>query len=165
MIKLLGLLAVTVSCAMGGFYISSMKRKRVSQLEEIIRLIKEIEISMGFSRLVLYELFERLRKNGAFSKLEFIDKIEDRGRPFFEEYREAILKSDLALKQDELELLLSFGKELGTTDANGQAGAAVLYGKMFEGRFITANADCERKCRLFSSLGVLTGVFISIILM
>lgn len=163
MLKIIGCLFVIISCSLCGFYFSSQKTRRIVCLGEIIRLINEIEISMKYSRKTTADMLHELCKN-SFEEIGFLSEVSIKEKTFFESFKELVEKNAPPLTDDDKKLLLSFAGELGSTDSEGQIKSAALYKSFFEKRLDGAKGECERQSRLYSSLGVLSGVFISILL-
>ena len=68
-------------------------------------------------------------------------------------------KPTLSLNDGDREVLVWFGRSLGTTDADGQAANCARYGELLAQRLVNAREDTVKRGRMYTSLGVLAGVF------
>lgn len=66
-------------------------------------------------------------------------------------------------KQDR-ELFKCIGEKLGTTDIKGQEAICLMYEELFDGRIKEASQCKEKNASLCSSLGILSGIALGIIL-
>lgn len=65
----------------------------------------------------------------------------------------------LSLNDGDCEALLWFGRVLGTTDVDGQTASCGRYADLLSQRLTVAREDRGKRGKLFSSLGVLGGIF------
>jgi stage III sporulation protein AB len=68
------------------------------------------------------------------------------------------------LTASDMKLIENIGKNLGTTDIEGQLASLSLYQNEAETAFATAEAETAKKAKLYTSLGVLAGAFLVVFL-
>lgn len=163
MVRFAGVALLIMAFSLGGFYLSSCKRKRVKELREIIRLANDISVIMKYSKKPLNKIFFDVYKNG-YDSLSFILDVANSSGPLYDEFSFFLERANLSLSYEEKQLLLDFVKGLGITDSNGQAEHIALYKQLFSERLNAVLPECEKQCKLSNTLGVLLGIFISIIL-
>lgn len=163
MTKYIGVLILIFSFSMGGFVLSSAKKRRIKELREIIRFLNDISVMLRFSKKPLNQMFCDIYKNG-YDSLSFIIDVANSNGAIFDSFVFFAEKSNLCISYEEKQLLYDFIKALGTTDSEGQSELVMLYRQMFSQRLDNVLPECEKQCRLSNSLGVLLGIFVSIIL-
>ncbi len=165
MIKLIGIMAVLISTSLAGISSSEKLKNRVTELNIINYMLEEISILIRYKALTVYQIIDSLKKNPSFSSLSFISNIEiNLHVPFKVSWEKSIDGMTTSLTQSDIKLLKSFGASLGTSDIEGQLSTI----EVFKGNFSKTEKDAisvyEKKSRLYRSLGVLAGAFISIML-
>jgi len=165
MIKIIGIFALVISSSLIGITASEKLKNRVSELNLIKYMLEEIAILIRYKAMTVYEIIGTLKKNEGFKKLEFIDGFTiNMQNSFATSWGENIDKAKSSLTKADIELLKSFGGTLGTSDIDGQLSTI----EVFKGNFSKLEKDArhiyEQKSRLYRSLGVLIGAFISIML-
>lgn len=163
MTKYIGVLILICAFSMGGFYLSSLKKRRIKQLREIIRVLNDISVMLRFSKKPIKQMFSDIYKNG-YDSLSFILDVANSNGEVYNSFVFFAEKANLCISYEEKQLLYDFVKALGTTDSEGQTELVMLYKQMFSQRLENVLPECERQCRLSNSLGVLLGIFICIIL-
>ena len=166
MFKFIGLAVIIAVTSFLGNYFSSALKTRLVNLKKINYLIDEIIILLRFKASTVYEITEHLAKNERFSDFVFLGSITADSDISFQQNWCSALKSNppLSLKTNDLEILADIGRNLGTSDMEGQISMLSLQRTELEMLISSAEADCERKSKLYRSLGVLAGAFISVML-
>ncbi|MFT3950902.1 MAG: stage III sporulation protein AB [Oscillospiraceae bacterium] len=136
---------------------------RIDQLKLIERMLAEVQIYLDFSAYTVTEILDRLRANPALSALSFL---ECSPSPYTarEDIDRAVRGWESLLSEEETEHLRGFFRELGTSGVDGQMELVRLYREQFSAareRLVLASAP---KLRLYNALGVLSGVFISVMI-
>ncbi len=163
MIKYIGILILICTFSFGGFYLSSLKKRRISQLREIIRFLNDISVMLRFSKKPIKQMFSDIYKNG-YDALSFILDVANSNGNVYDSFVFSAEKANLCISYEEKQILYDFIRALGSTDSDGQTELVLLYKQMFSQRLESVMPECERQCRLSNSLGVLLGIFICIIL-
>ncbi len=166
MLKYAGLALIIAVTSFAGCYFSSALKTRLINLKKINFLIDEIIILLRFKASTVYEITEYLVKNERFSDFDFLYCItDDENTSFQQNWHNAIkARPPMNLKENDLEILADIGKNLGTSDMEGQISMLSLQRAELEMQISSAEADCQRKSKLYRSLGVLAGAFISVML-
>jgi stage III sporulation protein AB len=172
MFKLIGSLMVIVSSSILGYLASKEYSKRPSQLRELQVLMQIFENEISFLSSVLGNAFESIYKAGKSEVREFfydtVNNLEgNSGYGAFKAWEKAVkdnIKRTSLNKEDE-EILLQFGKILGSTDKDGQISNirhVVSQLKLQEQKAEDMRKKNEDMCR---KLGLLGGIAIVIVLL
>ena len=166
MLKYSGLAIIIAVTSFAGCYFSSALKTRLVNLKKINFLIDEIIILLRYKASTVYEITECLKSSERFADFEFLSNItSDENISFQQKWSNAInANPPLNLKESDLEILADIGKKLGTSDMEGQLSMLNLQRSELETLISSAEAECEKKTKLYRSLGVLAGAFISVML-
>lgn len=171
MLKLLGAILVITSSAGIGLYLSSMTRGRLSDLKEFK---KNIVILRGDIRYGSTPLPEAIETVGY--------RCNDNFKPFFEGINEDLRKQDGSsfcqmwdkatkeymgqtyLNQKDKANISKLGDNLGYLDKEMQVKTIDLFLEQMELEITEATDTIKDKTRLYNMLGVLGGIFVTIVL-
>lgn len=132
-------------------------------LKSLNLMLCEIEIMLRFISADVYEIAEKLRKK--FNELDFLDIVGQNSTvSFAEEWHNAVYKSRLPLSVGDRAFISSIGENLGKSDLEGQL--CIISAEKAELSSMTECAvkDCEKKCKLYRTLGILGGIFVLLII-
>ncbi len=154
---------------MAGLLRSAALSKRVRQLEGFSGAMESIATEIRYFALPLAELMAKLDAMPEYRELRVFGSAgrafaKSRDFPSAWERAVAEAKPYLALDEGDREALLWFGRGLGTTDVEGQTAGCARYRALLRQRLEAAIEDKKRRGRMYSSLGVLAGVFFVVIL-
>lgn len=148
MLKACGLITVFSVCTALGFLKSAMLGKRAEKLHSFNRgasaLAERIRLCSG----EIKELVEDCFSEGL---------VDTRGGGFSVE--------ESYLKKEDIALLNEFFGDLGMGDIAAEYDRTSAYANLIKAQQTAADADCEKLCRLYKSLGALVGIFICIFFM
>lgn len=166
MIKYMGFALIIAITSFAGCYFSSELKIRLINLKKINFLIDEIIILLRYKASTVYEITACLASNERFADFGFLKNItNDNSISFQQNWNNAVkAQPPSSLKANDLEILADIGKNLGTSDMEGQLSMLSLQRAELENIISVAETDCERKSKLYRSLGVLAGAFISVML-
>jgi stage III sporulation protein AB len=167
MIKAILLSVVLAACFAVGIFFKNMLSNRCLLLRQMRYALDEIEMQIKYKNSTLREIFITLSNDSRLRDLTFINKtLEYMGyESFSDSYKKAVSEfQGLGLTPRDREIIGSIGQLLGTVDSESQIAGLTLYKNELETAFATASDDYKKKAKLFSSLGLLSGVFIVIIL-
>lgn len=166
MLKYAGLAIIIAITSFAGCYFSSALRTRLVNLKKINFLIDEIIILLRYKASTVYEITDCLASNERFADFYFLKKIyANSGISFQQNWNNAVeSQPPSSLKVNELEILADIGKNLGTSDMEGQLSMLNLQRAELESLIASAEKEYENKAKLYRSLGVLAGAFISVML-
>ena len=143
--KILGVITVLSACSLAGFLKSFGLKKRHKKLLAIYRSMSDLR--------------ERIRMGGG--------EIERLVYLCFEEDTASILEGKaiinaMYLKNADVEILEEFFRDLGMSDSDSEYERTGLYMSLILKISDEAEKKCGELCRLYSSLGILCGLFICI---
>lgn len=166
MLKYVGLVLIISISSFSGIYFSATLKARLVALKKINYLIDEIMTLLRYKASTVYEIINHLIKNERFSDFSFLRNIAaDSATSFQLDWCNSLEENPpLNLKKDDLTILADIGRNLGTSDIEGQLSTLNLQQNELKKLISSAEADCERKTKLYRSLGVLVGAFISVML-
>ncbi|MBR4973495.1 MAG: hypothetical protein IKY45_03420 [Clostridia bacterium] len=142
--KVLGLLAVFSVPSVFGLYKSFSLKKRSIKLKSLV---------MSLAKLSEYIRIEKTEKTGLFKRC-FDASLINTDLSFNSEY---LLKEDITL-------LNEFLNDFGLCDRKGEYERTCTYIKLFGRLLEKAECENEKLCKLYSLLGVLTGLSLCIFL-
>jgi stage III sporulation protein AB len=170
--KIIGCILVIGSSAGMGFYFSCDMRCRIEDLKELKKLIGLLRGDIRYAATPLPEAISSLarRHNGNFSSfLQFTSRRlqELSGQTFSEVWRNAVEKeliSTSLTKKDKLQLV-QFGENLGYLDKDMQLNTFEYYLSQLEEEITDLSKTVKEKTYLYNSLGIMAGIFITIIML
>lgn len=164
MFKIFGFAVIITVTSLAGNYFSSALKIRCAALRKMNYMLDEMIMLLRFRSPTVYEIVQSLRDSGRFEEFGFLDKTEA-GVPFQQSWLKAVEKYPPAgMKKSDLELLSDIGRKLGTSDTESQINTLGLQQAELAKLISDAESDCNKKSRLYRSMGVLAGAFISIML-
>lgn len=142
--KILGAFMIALAISVFGFSLSFSLKKRVKLLRSAISYITAISERMRISRDELPQILEGIKnevfiENGAFRGVE-------------------------GLAPRERAVLESFASQLGRSDIDSQQRAAEKHIELLAEILISAEEKAAKYSRLYSSLGVLCGIFAAVLI-
>lgn len=135
-----------------GFTYSQKLYKRKSVLEKFIVELKNCSTKLTYTSAQLSELFSNNFMNYSF----------DEDSPFIEQWHNMLQDFSAVLTSDDVEVLKSFAKNLGTTDSDGELKNIELYTHMLQNNIADASIQIDKKSKLYKTLGLSIGVAIAI---
>jgi stage III sporulation protein AB len=167
--KIMGMIAIFLVCSAVGLLKSSELSKRVRQLEALKGAINLISTEIRYFASPVDVIMNKLNALEEYKELRIFGLCENNlatMRDFAKAWAASIeqAKPQLALNKGDYEALLWFGTMLGATDIEGQTSNCERYSEMLSQRLIRAREDKAKRGKMYSSLGILTGVFFIVIL-
>ena len=153
---------IRLACAYTGIRLRMNLRKRVESLADIRASLELLEGEINFSVNKLKTAFTRADRNGLFALAG--EKIDTLGADMA--WRAALdeMKTRLCLTDADADILKTLGARLGRTDTDDQI-KNIRYVKTLAARCEEeSRAEYERFAKLYSSGGILIGLFIVIML-
>ncbi len=143
--KILGVITVLSACSLAGFLKSFGLKKRHKKLLAIYRSMSDLR--------------ERIRMGGGeIERLVYLCFEEDTASI---SEGKAIINA-MYLKKADVEILEEFFRDLGMSDSDSEYERTGLYMSLILKISDEAEKKCGELCRLYSSLGILCGLFICI---
>lgn len=169
--KIIGSILVITSSAGIGFFFSSEMKSRIEDLKELRKLIVLLRGDIRYANTPLPEAIHSIarRHDGTFKPFfHFIyEKLSElSGETFSQVWKEAVEKelcNTSLLKKDKLDLI-QFGENLGYLDKEMQMNTLDLYISQIEDEIEDLSKNVKEKSYLFNSLGIMAGIFITIVM-
>lgn len=170
-LKIIGAILTITSSAAIGYYFSSNLKDRIDDLNQLRKNIVVLRGDIRYGATPLPEAVGGIasRQEGNFAEFfhfiwEELTKLE--GRPFYEIWKQAVSEhlKYTALTQSDKGLLSKLGENLGYLDKEMQMNTIDLYIEQLENEIENASKSRKDKARLYNTLGVMAGVFITIVM-
>jgi stage III sporulation protein AB len=166
--KIFILAALAVLSGAIGIYFRAGLLRRLVILREIRYMLDEIIMLIRFKGATVREIIDTVVSDSRLSDLTFLTAVskEYYGDKSFAECWEhsAVSFRQNGLTTSDIKLIENIGKNLGTTDIEGQLASLALYQNEAEAAYIAAEAETAKKAKLYTSLGVLAGAFLVVFL-
>lgn len=170
--KVIGCIMVIISSTGIGFYFSSEMKSRVEDLKELKKLIGLLRGDIRYGSTPLPEAISAIAKRNSGRFEEFFIRVASRlgelsGVTFSEIWNEAVgkdLTNTSLTRKDKLQLK-EFGDNLGYLDKDMQMNNLDQYLDQLEDEIKELTKTLKEKTYLYSSLGIMAGIFISIIML
>lgn len=169
--KLAGCIIVIISCTFLGFMLSFECKKRPQQLRELQVLLQMLENQIGYLSDVLIDAFEKISRNGTSQACIFFNKsaeiLKKDGSMGASQAWELSVRQNIrktSLNREDEEILIAFGKILGSSDIEGQIKNIRLVMEQLKLQEVKAEENRRSYEKMYRSLGVLSGVALVILL-
>ncbi len=169
--KVIGCVLVIASSTGIGFYFSNEMKSRIEDLKELKKLIGLLKGDIRYANTPLPEAISVIarRYRGSFSKFFCYTSTrlqELSGQTFTEIWKTGVEKElvNTSLSKKDRAALISFGENLGYLDKEMQMNTFELYLSQLEEEIAELSAAVKERSYLYNSLGIMAGVFISIIM-
>jgi stage III sporulation protein AB len=167
--KIIGLIAVFIVCTLSGMIMSMKLSKRVRQIESFICAVGLIATEIRYFASPVEVIMEKLNQIEEYKQLKVFEicKANLKNTNRFSKAWESAIKEaqqSLSLQSADYESLLWFGRSLGTTDVEGQLANCEHCCEQLSQRLTIAREDLSKKGKMYSSLGVLAGIFMAVML-
>lgn len=149
---------------------SARVRKRVREIEKFIRLLTSIQTQIEYALTPTDVLLQKLSESAEFRDFSFIHFVKeefDSGKPFESAWNCALQKyaATSALQSREKEWISAFSEAFGSTDKNGQSANCTFFITQLEAWAEELQKTVQSKSRLCYALGILSGIFFTILLL
>lgn len=175
--KLAGAAMVIGGASGCGFWLAGQYGQRLRELEQLRQMIFLLKGQILYANAPLSEAFETVgsRTEGALAEL-FVTVAEridgQQGESFYQIWQEEIAASgitgkntgSLALSKSDRQALVSLGEHLGFLDRDMQERNLLLYLEQLDMRIQQMREHKQERCRLYTSLGIMGGLFLTILL-
>ena len=169
--KLILGIVLTASTSLIGFALAADSAKRPRTLREIQALLQMFENEISYLSNLLSDAFKRLH-DGTNSEAAILFKaaaenLSLSGVTADEAWEKAVNEnySKLSLNKEDKAILMSFGKMLGNSDLEGQISNIKLISAQLKLQEAKAEEMKKKNEKMYRSLGVLSGLALTIILL
>ena len=150
-----------------GVAYSDRIRKRVVLLEKTKLMIEEIKLQIKFLNLPVYDILKNLSEKDHLKTLKFVEescKLIDKSVDFHIAWQETLKRTSLPYKREEMDKLLHIGLNLGTSDSENQLSMLSLNSEYFDEYIRKAKLEEKKYGKLSTTLGILSGCSVFILL-
>lgn len=172
MLKFIGASLIISSCSALGFYFSYELKTRIANLKDLKKLLILLRGDIQYANTPLPEAVQALAKRHDGTYKNFLNNIssclmELNGESFASIWKEGVKKDLLhtSLMKEDYALLNQLGESIGYLDKNMQINTLDLYLEQIEVAIDGLSQSVKEKTHLYNSLGVMGGIFITIILL
>lgn len=151
-------------------YLSARVRERVRETEKFVRLFTVIQTQIEYALTPTGELLEKLSASTEFQDFSFIQLVKERftaGESLEKAWNAALQKYEetSALQTKEKEFISAFSESFGSTDKSGQSANCAYFIAQLKTQAEELHKNAQSKTRLYRAMGVLSGVFLMILLL
>lgn len=151
-------------------YLSARVRDRVRETEKFVRLLTVIQTQIEYALTPTGELLEKLSESTEFQDFRFIQIVKERfaaGEALEKAWNSALqtYATCSALQSREKELISAFSESFGSTDKYGQSANCAFFITQLKMQTEELRKAAQTKTRLYRALGILSGVFLMILLL
>lgn len=170
--KIIGSLLVIGSSTAMGFYISINLKDRIKDMKELKKNIVILRGDIRYGNTPLPEAINSIacRQEGNFAK--FFKYISDElvkldGVRFYDIWKAAVKEKlkDTSINSKDKEYLSKLGENLGYLDKDMQINIIDLYIEQLESEITEALKVIKEKAHLYNTLGVMAGIFVTIVML
>lgn len=170
MIKLSGAVLLFFACAGLGFLQSRRYQGRVTQLEEILRIVGFLKGEISFAVSTLPEAMKRISEKTEEPFSDFLQSLSEKMKKYSGENFSHILESqinvylkDSFLEKEDLDAFLGAMGNLGYLDKKMQIHILEQYEKELEEKTRGLRVQLPEKMKLYRSLGIMAGLFLILV--
>lgn len=171
LLKLTGACLLLPGCSGLGFWFAGNYRRHLAEVEQLRRMLFLLKGQILYANAPLEEAFRNIGEKAQGELGTFFCAVADRieqqqGEAFYEMWKEEIEKlgPEVLLNKKDRHELLAFGEHLGFLDREMQERTILLYLEQLDLVIEDGRANQKEKSRLYSSLGIMGGLFLVIIL-
>lgn len=171
-IKILGCILIITSSAGMGFFFSGEIKTRIAELQELKKLIFLLRGDIRYANTPLPEAVQAMaiRHDGKYKRFltGIAKKLNELGGVSFCSIWKNAVEKDLektSLSKKDLEGLARLGENLGYLDKAMQINTLDLYISQLEEEIVDISRNVKEKSYLYNSLGILGGIFITLIML
>lgn len=167
--KIIGCILLFISCSLMGYFKAISYKTRVNELENIIEIIKLIEIEITYRKESLKKVFRRVSRSKKcwFSKvLEGCEKQLDSEISFENAWKHSIkCQENCPLNDCDLEVLHDLSLAIGRSDTAGQISAIEPIIIRLNCNLEMAKANNLKLGKMYKGLGIASGATLAILLL
>ncbi|MCD7731199.1 MAG: stage III sporulation protein AB [Oscillospiraceae bacterium] len=158
-----------LTAALTGNYFADNLKKRTAALKAVGFMLAEISIMIEYNSSDVYEIAEKLSSDSRFNILgfprELNNLLKEKENDFSFAWNAAVKSCGHGfLTKDDTKFICSLGDNLGKSGVEGQLTNIRLKQKELDILISEAESSFAQKAKLYRSLGVLLGAFVSILL-
>ncbi len=171
MIKILGILLILISSTVVGFMYGEGMKKRVRELNELLRGVYILKNEINYMHSLLPEALMKVSEKctGTIKKI-FVDAskilLSNEEVDVYTSFKKSIdiNKSNINLTKEDLSIFLDLSKSLGELDVDGHNDIFSLVTENLNKAIIGAESNLEKSIKMYRYLGFSFGAMIAIVL-
>lgn len=170
-LKVIGAGLLLTGCSGLGLWFAGNYRRHLEGLEQLRRMLLLLKGQILYANAPLEEAFRRVGEKSQGGLGTFFCAVADRienqqGEVFYDMWQEeiALLGPEIPLDKKDRRELATFGEHLGFLDREMQERTILLYLEQLDLAIDDGRAHQKEKSRLYTSLGIMGGLFLVIIL-
>lgn len=171
LMKIMGSVFLIAGTSGYGFWKAGCYKNRIRLLEQLRQMVFLLKGQVLYANATLEEAFEAVgrRTEGQIARL-FLHVAEairgQQGEAFFTIWKEAVeeLLADSDFAEEDRQQLAAMGEHLGFLDRDMQERNLLLYLEQLDVRIEELQEHRQERCRLYTSLGIMAGMFLAILL-
>lgn len=164
--KILGCVFIISACSFFGFFKAIALKKRCRNLLELKMVLESLKVHIGFLKENLGSALILASKNHTVFKLfkDCSDSLINSG--IDEAWAKSLNKNKVSFcfTDEDLNILKKFSKELGKTDSKNQIRHLDFISELISQLYLKADNDLKNKYTVYSSMGVVIGSFLVLLL-
>lgn len=171
MMKIVGAFLIVGTTSIWGMAKAERVKKQLENMKDLQKIISFLQSEIRYSKAFLGEIFDNLRQRIKEPYKSWFWDMSERtksfsGESFGEIWKDSIGKHlrELELPKYELEALKSLGNQLGYADIQVQMKMIDLYQEHLERTIREVYDEARMKVRLYHCLGVMSGLFVAVLL-
>lgn len=171
-IKGLGCILIIIATSAIGYGASMDMQRQLLDLQYIRQIVLMLKGEIHYTKAPLGEVYSRvgrrLKEPYNIWLTELSRKLENRSQSSFRTLWEESINETLSktkLKKDDLRLLIQLGEQMGYLDAALQDATLALYLEQLSAEISKRREELSGKQKLSSCLGVVSGIFLAVVLM
>lgn len=171
MLFILGYLLIIFSTTTAGFIVGENYKKRVTQLNEVQRIVYELRNDIVYTYTPLPEAFEKISKNSIFPIKDILTDIsinlmQNQVNSVYEAFVNTFRKNKeyLCMKKEDINIILDFSKTLGQSDLEGEKRVFNLTLDNLKKQIEKAEQLMDKNVKMYRYLGFSIGAMIVILL-
>lgn len=170
-IRILGVMLVIGSSTGLGFYMAFQWNEHLRTVEKLRKMIFLLKGEIIYANAPLTEAFERIGNKSGGEIGNFFVKVADRlsrqhGETFYFVWQEEInkLPKEVCLSKEDKQNLKDLGEHLGYLDMEMQERNILLYMEQLDLTIGYLRKHKQEKGRLYTSMGIMGGLFLAIVM-
>jgi len=161
--KTCGLFLIVLCCSLSGLSLSAKLTGRVRMLEETFILVQAIRRELMLTHASCTRLLEQVKEKHPSQLLKNVSQHSIQ-LPFPQAWKQAVSETLILLTDEQRETICMIGSVLGSSDLHRQEEALLQCEEQISELIETEKENCRTRGKLYSSLGILTGLMAAVIL-
>ncbi|MBU5471487.1 stage III sporulation protein AB [Falcatimonas sp. MSJ-15] len=169
--KIIGSVLVIAFSTVAGFKLGNNYKERIAQLKMVKQFLILLRGEIRYHKTPIDEALKNILGRSG-DKIDIMLNTVLKGikendkREFKEIWRDGIieLKNNSDLSREELNRLLDFGENIGFLDVESQISNIDLYLESLDEDIKSLTSKTDEKCKIYNVCGILTGIFIVLLI-